>query len=135
MKTHTMVGARMLSGSRFGILQTAEDIALTHHERWDGRGYFGLSRDTIPLTGRIVAVADVFDALTHDRPYKTAWSEDAAVAEIVNNAGTQFDPKVVDAFCKVQSVHALPDPPEGALGPSLPDRDIILAASEELRAI
>ena len=131
MKSHTMVGARILSGSRFRVLQLAEDIALTHHERWDGSGYFGLREDTIPLVGRIVAIADVFDALTHERPYKAAWSEDDAVAEIRSLRGSHFDPEVVDAFLSVQLEDDLPNPPEASLGPELPDRDIILAATEE----
>ena len=102
MKTHTTVGARILSGSRFQVLQFAEDIALTHHERWDGRGYFGLKGDSIPLVGRIVAIADVFDALTHERPYKEAWPVDKALAEIEAQAGSQFDPVAVDAFFRVR---------------------------------
>jgi putative two-component system response regulator len=81
------------------VLQTAAVIAATHHERWDGTGYpKGLSSEAIPLVGRIVAVADVFDALTHDRPYKLAWSVEDAIAEIGRGAGTQFDPRVVTAF-------------------------------------
>jgi putative two-component system response regulator len=99
VKAHTVIGARILSGSRFDILRLAEQIALSHHERWDGNGYpQGLSRDQIPVPGRIVAVADVFDALTHARPYKPPWPWDEAVAEIENQRGRQFDPRVVDAF-------------------------------------
>ncbi|MBI1800945.1 MAG: response regulator [Chloroflexi bacterium] len=98
MNTHTTIGAQILSGSRFPLLQLAEEIALTHHERWDGRGYTGLAGEAIPLTGQIVAVADVFDALTHARPYKEAWPLAASVAEIRNNSGTQFAPRVVQAF-------------------------------------
>ena len=74
MKRHTEVGASILSGSSAPVLQLAEQIALTHHERWDGSGYMGLKGEEIPLCGRIVAVADVFDALTHERPYKHAWN-------------------------------------------------------------
>ena len=75
MKTHTEIGAEMLSGSAFPLLEMAEEIALTHHEKWDGSGYpAGLAGEEIPMAGRIVAVADVFDALTHARPYKPAWS-------------------------------------------------------------
>jgi putative two-component system response regulator len=74
-------------------------IAGTHHERWDGHGYpKGLTGEAIPLVGRIVAVADVFDALTHDRPYKPAWTVERAIAEIGGGAGSQFDPRVVTAF-------------------------------------
>lgn len=99
MKAHTVVGARILSGSRFDILRLAEQVALYHHERWDGQGYpHGLSRDRIPLPGRVVAVADVFDALTHVRPYKPAWPWEEAVAEVEAQRGRQFDPEIVDAF-------------------------------------
>jgi len=99
MRTHTTAGSRTLAGSRSPVLQLAERIALTHHERWDGTGYpRGLMGSSIPLEGRVVAVADVFDALTHERPYKHAWSAQAAAAEIAAGAGTQFDPTVVDAF-------------------------------------
>jgi putative two-component system response regulator len=99
MKSHTVIGAKILSGSSFPLLQMAEEIALTHHEKWDGSGYCpGLGGEDIPLPGRIVAVADVFDALTHERPYKKAWSVDEAVSEITNQRGRHFDPQVVDAF-------------------------------------
>lgn len=99
MKSHTIIGARILSGSRFPLLQMAESIALTHHEKWDGTGYTpGMSGEAIPLEGRIVAVADVFDALTHERPYKRAWPVAEAVREIQNQAGRHFDPDVVAAF-------------------------------------
>ena len=101
VKTHADVGARILAGSDTRLLQTAQDIALTHHERWDGTGYFGLPEESIPLVGRIVALADVFDALTHDRPYKKAWTIEDAVAEIMSQAGRQFDPEVVRAFLKI----------------------------------
>jgi len=99
IKTHTAIGARILSGSSHLLLQMAEQIALTHHERWDGGGYpAGLSGEEIPLAGRIVAVADVFDALTHERPYKEAWPVEKAVDEILGQAGGQFDPGVVVSF-------------------------------------
>jgi len=81
----------------------AEEIALTHHERWDGTGYMKLQRETIPLVGRIVAVADVFDALTNERPYKKAWPRNEAIEEIQRQSGHQFDPRIVDAFRKVVS--------------------------------
>ena len=99
MKSHTVIGARILSGSHFPLLQMAESIALTHHEKWDGTGYTpGVSSEEIPLEGRIVAVADVFDALTHERPYKRAWPVGEAVEEIQSQAGRHFDPNVVEAF-------------------------------------
>jgi putative two-component system response regulator len=95
----TTIGAEILSGSETPVLRTAEQIALTHHERWDGSGYpHGLQGEQIPLVGQIVAVADVFDALTHDRPYKEAWPLERAVDEIHDQAGRQFDPRVVEAF-------------------------------------
>ena len=101
MKAHARLGAQMLSGGRFPLLQLAEQIALNHHERWDGTGYFGLREDAIPMSGRIVSVADVFDALTSERPYKRAWSVHAALEEIKRQSGRQFDPRVVDAFLKI----------------------------------
>jgi putative two-component system response regulator len=101
MKMHTTFGAKMLSGGRFPLLRLAEQIALTHHERWNGTGYMGLQAETIPIAGRIVAVADVFDALTSERPYKRAWPIADAIAEIEKQSGKQFDPCVVDAFLKM----------------------------------
>ena len=99
MRQHVPIGANMLAGSSSPVLQLAEEIARTHHERWDGSGYpNGLRADGIPLSGRLVAVADVFDALTHDRPYKAAWPIEAAVEEISACAGSHFDPRVVAAF-------------------------------------
>ena len=98
MKTHAMIGARILSGGRSPLLQLAEEIALAHHERWDGKGYpLGLSGDAIPLAARIVAVADVLDALTHERPYKRPWPVEEALAEIGRQSGHHFDPHVVKA--------------------------------------
>ena len=101
VKTHTTIGARILSGSRFEVLRLAEEIAFSHHERWDGDGYVGISREQIPLAGRIVAVADVFDALTQKRPYKAAWPVTEAIAEIERQRARQFDPEIVDAFLRV----------------------------------
>jgi putative two-component system response regulator len=84
------------------VLRLAAEIARTHHERWDGRGYLaGLTGEAIPLSGRITAVADVFDALTHKRPYRPAWEIDQALAEIANQSGTQFDPRVAEAFAAI----------------------------------
>jgi HD-GYP domain-containing protein (c-di-GMP phosphodiesterase class II) len=111
MKSHTTRGAAMLSGQGFALLEMAEKIALTHHERWDGTGYpAGLAGSTIPLVGRIVAIADVFDALTHARPYKDAWTVDAAVSEISSQGGRQFDPDIVAAFRLVLPAPAVEPP-------------------------
>ncbi|HEY8483230.1 MAG TPA: HD domain-containing phosphohydrolase [Longimicrobiales bacterium] len=102
MRKHTTLGAELLSGSRFALLRLAKEIAQTHHERWDGAGYpRGLKGEEIPLSGRIVAVADAFDALTHERSYKAAWSVEEAIAEIRQQSGRQFDPRVVEAFLEV----------------------------------
>jgi PAS domain S-box-containing protein len=99
MKTHAELGARLLSSGSSPVLQMAAVIAANHHERWDGAGYPSkLAGEAIPLVGRIVAVADVFDALVHDRPYKPAWPVEQAIAEIGAGAGSQFDPRVVTAF-------------------------------------
>ena len=101
MKSHTEIGARLLSGSRFPLLRLAEEIARTHHEWWSGNGYCGLSADQIPLASRIVTVADTFDAITHDRPYRAGASIRNAVEELRREAGRQFDPAVVDAIARV----------------------------------
>lgn len=102
METHTGIGARILSGSRYPLLRLAEEIAMSHHERWDGGGYpNALSGDRIPISGRIVAVADVFDSLTHLRPYKRAWTVAEALAEFRTQSGRQFDPAVVEALLRV----------------------------------
>ena len=99
MQAHADIGRRILAGSSSPVLRLAEQIAHTHHERWDGTGYpRGLAGEAIPLPGRIVAVADVFDALTHVRPYKPAWPADRAYAELCAQAERQFDPAVVNAF-------------------------------------
>jgi putative two-component system response regulator len=109
MKSHTTVGAQMLSGGRFPLLQVAEQIARTHHERWDGTGYIGLRGEEIPLAGRIVSIADVFDALVTERPYKKAWSIYEAMKEIRNQSGRQFDPHLVDVFFEVLSQELFTD--------------------------
>jgi PAS domain S-box-containing protein/putative nucleotidyltransferase with HDIG domain len=99
MQEHVTIGAKILAEGRFAVVRFARVIALSHHERWDGTGYpQGLRGEEIPIAGRLVAVADVFDALTHERPYKRAWSVDEAVEEIRQLAGTHFDPQVVEAF-------------------------------------
>jgi putative two-component system response regulator len=102
MKTHTQIGARLLGGGQAILLNLAEQIALTHHERWDGKGYpMALRKWTIPVPGRIVAVVDTFDAITHNRPYKTGLSIYEAVEELERLKGAQFDPEVIEAFHKV----------------------------------
>ncbi len=99
MKTHTTIGASILADGKHPLLRLAESIAASHHESWDGNGYpVGLAGEAIPLPGRICAVADVFDALTHERPYKHAWSRDEALQEIKAQSGRKFDPAVVLAF-------------------------------------
>lgn len=104
MQTHATIGGRLLDGDDSELLLTAREIALTHHEKWDGSGYpEGLSGEAIPLSGRIVAVADVFDALTSQRPYKRPWPFAEAVAYINQQAGLHFDPQVVAAFNRALS--------------------------------
>jgi PAS domain S-box-containing protein len=115
IKTHTVIGGRILGGSQFATLQVATQIALTHHERWDGAGYPSqLQGEDIPIAGRIVAVADAFDAMTHPRAYKDAYSVEYAVAEIMRCSGTQFDPRIVDAFLTLDHSR-LVKPPEPAV--------------------
>jgi PAS domain S-box-containing protein/putative nucleotidyltransferase with HDIG domain len=99
MRQHTLVGARILEGSEAPVLRLAEQIALTHHERWDGKGYpRGLAGEEIPIAGRITNVADVFDTLLHERTYKEAWAPPEAIEEIRRGSGSRHDPAVVDAF-------------------------------------
>jgi hypothetical protein len=99
VKTHSALGARVLEGSHSEVLGVAERIARSHHERWDGDGYpDSLTGHEIPLPARLVAVADVFDVLVHERPYKQAWTVEDAAREIRSGAGLQFDPEVVGAF-------------------------------------
>ena len=106
MQLHTTIGGAILHGSQSPVLRLGGEIALGHHEQWDGNGYpKGLSGDQIPLPARIVAVADVFDALTHDRPYKRAWPILEAVQEIVSQAGRHFDPRIAEALPAVVHVH------------------------------
>ncbi|MGB3609594.1 MAG: HD domain-containing phosphohydrolase [Cellvibrio sp.] len=99
MREHPVIGARIIGVHADGLLRMAHDIALTHHERWDGSGYpRGLAGEGIPLVGRIVALADVFDALTTQRPHKKAWPLNEAVAYIREQRGKHFDPRLVDIF-------------------------------------
>lgn len=102
IKTHSVIGAEILSEDGSELMIMARDIALYHHEKWDGSGYpYGVSGEEIPIAARIVAIADVFDALMTERPYKKPWSLDDALALIVKSSGSHFDPKVVDAFMAV----------------------------------
>lgn len=99
MKKHTTIGADILDGGNSELLTLAREIALTHHEKWDGTGYpGGLSEDNIPASGRIVAIADVFDALLSNRPYKEKWDMESAVQYILSNSGKHFDPVLVRIF-------------------------------------
>ena len=111
MKRHTVIGHELLSGSESRVFQTAAIIAVAHHEKFDGSGYpYGLGGEAIPLLGRIVAVADVFDALTSVRPYKDAWTLEKAEAYLRDSSGSHFDPACVDAFFaawdEVLDIHA-----------------------------
>jgi putative two-component system response regulator len=113
MELHAERGRRILGGSASPVMKLAAEIAASHHERWDGKGYpYGLKGDAIPLSGRMVAVADVFDALTTERPYKQAWLPEKAHAHLVENAGAHFDPRVVEAFLsqwsQVQAALSMP---------------------------
>jgi putative two-component system response regulator len=102
MRRHAHIGGQALAGSRSPLLQLGEQIARWLHERWDGGGYpDGLKREEIPLAARIVAVVDVADALSHDRPYRPAWSDEAVCAELRAQSGLQFDPRIVDAFLRL----------------------------------
>ena len=99
MKTHTTIGAQILANSKSEILNVAEQIALSHHEKWNGKGYpQGLSGDKIPLVGRIASIADVFDALTSSRPYKEPYPAEVAFEIIKKERGQHFDPDVADVF-------------------------------------
>ncbi len=102
MKTHVEAGAKILAKSNSKLMQLAEVIAMTHHERWDGSGYpKGLKGDEIPIEGQIVAVADVYDTLVSERPYKSPWPPEKAMDEICRHSGRWYAPKVVEAFLLV----------------------------------
>jgi putative two-component system response regulator len=99
---HTLIGAHILGGGGFAVLKMAEEIALTHHERWDGAGYpYGIKGEAIPIAGRIVAVADTFDALLHRRPYKPAWPLEVVMGEIQRGSSQRFDPQVVEGLVRL----------------------------------
>ncbi|TAG43890.1 MAG: HD domain-containing protein [Betaproteobacteria bacterium] len=102
MKTHTTRGASLLEGSKISALAYAYEVALSHHERWDGGGYpRGLAKESIPLSARIVAIADVFDAMTHSRPYRLSISAKTTLEYISGAAGTHFDPHLARKFVEV----------------------------------
>jgi putative two-component system response regulator len=99
MRRHTTLGGQILSGGRSPLMALAESIALRHHERWDGGGYpGGLAGESIPVAARVVAIADVFDALTNPRQYRAAWPPSLAVREIQKSAGSHFDPRLAQVF-------------------------------------
>ncbi|MGE8361544.1 HD domain-containing phosphohydrolase [Pseudomonas sp.] len=99
MRQHVEIGARIIGEHVSGVLRTAQIVALSHHEKWDGSGYpRGLRGEEIPIEGRIVAIADVFDALTSVRPYKQAWSIEDAVGFLREQSGQHFDPRLVELF-------------------------------------
>jgi putative two-component system response regulator len=99
MRQHPAMGAAIIGDHKDELLHVARQIALTHHEKWDGSGYpMGMKGEAIPVFGRIIAIADVFDALTSVRPYKKAWSVEAAVAMIQEGAGSHFDPGLMAPF-------------------------------------
>lgn len=105
MQSHTTLGGKLLGGSDSEVFKLAEEIALYHHENFDGTGYTpGLAGEAIPMVARIVSIADVFDALTHERPYKRAWSWEEAADWITEQAGQKFDATAVEAFRDTQAV-------------------------------
>jgi response regulator RpfG family c-di-GMP phosphodiesterase/CHASE3 domain sensor protein len=124
MKQHVAIGTSILGASTEPLFHIAAEIARTHHERWDGSGYLeGLKGEEIPLAGRIVAVVDVFDALTHARPYKEAWPVDRALEEIRAGAGSHFDPAVVAALEQIDPAELTADAAERAADPISPPSD------------
>lgn len=105
IKLHTVIGGKILSGTNLPLLELAKEIAISHHERWDGEGYpHSIRGNAIPLSGRIVAIADVFDAITSERVYKSAWPIEKALEYIKDMRGKQFDPDVVDAFFSIEDL-------------------------------
>jgi putative two-component system response regulator len=109
IRSHTARGAQILANSDLPLLQLAEEIALYHHEAWDGSGYIpGVARHTVPLAARIVAVADTYCAMTGRRAYQSTHSPESAVAWIESQSGSRFDPAVVSAFMRVCAMHELP---------------------------
>ena len=105
MKTHTIKGSEIFEDKFSPMEELAAEISKTHHEKWDGTGYpFGLKGEEIPISGRIVALADVFDALSSKRSYKAAWTENDVLEELKKQAGKHFDPEVVECFFEVYDV-------------------------------
>jgi putative two-component system response regulator len=99
MKEHARIGAEIIGDHDSELLKLARSVALHHHEKWDGSGYpSGIKGEAIPLEGRIVAICDVYDALTSVRPYKRAWSSEEAAAHLAAEAGKSFDPRLVPLF-------------------------------------
>jgi HD domain len=121
MRMHTHIGAEILKNSKSRVMRTARIVAISHHEKWDGTGYpYGLSGTQIPIEGRIVAICDVFDALVSSRPYKARWTDTEAIEFLRRNAGTHFDPALVELFIgeipKVQAFGLRLDDHESATG-------------------
>ena len=110
METHTAMGADLFTDARADVDRMARDIALHHHQKWNGRGYTGSDRypllagEAIPLAARITAIADVYDALISRRCYKEPWTADDAVAVLRKDAGSHFDPELVDVFLEIREV-------------------------------
>jgi putative two-component system response regulator len=131
MQMHAQIGERILAGSDSPMLDLAATVALSHHERFDGTGYpHGLSGAGIPLEGRIVAVADVFDALTHDRVYRKRFATDNAVRHVTDGCGTHFDPDVVDVFLtSLDELSAIAD----GTAPRLFPRVLIVEPDDQVR--
>lgn len=118
MKTHTLIGADIIGKNGSELLNLAHQVALYHHERWDGKGYpTGLKGEEIPIESRIASICDVFDAVTSSRPYKEAWSVDKATQLIKDGAGTQFDPTLASLFVEII-------PQVSAIKDKLPDEKI-----------
>jgi len=123
MKTHTTIGAELLSGSNSQVMELARVIALSHHEKYNGRGYpNGVAGEDIPFLARVCAICDVFDALTSERPYKKAWTPEDAFGLLQKEAGEHFDPKLVDAFMQI----------EDEIRVLMKDRDALLAWTPQL---
>jgi len=127
IKRHTDIGRIILSGSAFPTLQMAERIALYHHERWDGAGYYGLAGEAIPLEARIVSVADVYDVVTHVRPYKEAQSPAEALALLREESAKQFDPTLVQIIAELNVGNDL-----AVLGVALEEEQPELSAQESI---